>query len=133
MSAGLPESLVENLKAGRCVLFAGAGLSAWAGLPNWTTLLKSLLTKVVQEDPGTDDGAELEEMVNSGKLLEVAEYCKERLGQRLYTEVITEKLASENTDIPAPHRIIAELPFSAIVTTNYDKIIEQSYIRLGRA
>jgi hypothetical protein len=133
MFPGLPESLIENMKAGRCVLFAGAGLSAWAGLPNWPTLLKSLLTKVVQEDPGTNEGAELETMLNSGKLLEVAEYCKERLGPRLYTEVITEKLSSHNLDIPAPHRIICELPFSAIVTTNYDKVIEQSYIRLGRA
>jgi hypothetical protein len=133
MLPNLPVSLIEHVQGGRCVLFAGAGLSAWAGLPNWTTLLQKLVNKVVSEDPEAANGDELEDMISTGKLLEVAEYCKDRLGPRLYTEVLAGECAVSSSEIPAPHRIIAQLPFSAIVTTNYDKVIEQSYIRLGRA
>jgi hypothetical protein len=128
----VPASLIDNLKMGRCVLFAGAGLSRWAGLPDWTTLLGKIVARLSQEDPGGPGYAELKLMIESGKLLEVAEYCKDRLGP-LYKDTLVAELTVNNTDIPEPHRIIAELPFAAIVTTNYDKVIEQSFIRLGRA
>jgi hypothetical protein len=129
----LPESLVEHLRKGRCVLFAGAGMSAWAGLPSWTELLKKLAKKMVDEESGQVDSAELDEMIAGGKLLEVAQYCKDRLPPLSYNGVVSTALHAVAAGIPTPHQIIIELPFAAIVTTNYDKVIEQSYIRAGRA
>ena len=36
-----PPSLIRYLREGRCVLFCGSGLSAWAKLPTWSKLLES--------------------------------------------------------------------------------------------
>jgi len=127
-----PESLVENINRGRCVLCAGAGLSAWGRLPTWTALLLELVKKVTEEEPDRVNQVELRRMIDAGKLLEVAEYCKERLGPRLYSEVLTAQLRVDVDEIPAPHKVIVELPFASIITTNYDKLIETSYIRLRR-
>src|SRR4026208_331471 len=127
-----PESLVENINRGRCVLCAGAGLSAVGRLPTWTALLLELVKKVTEEEPDRVNQVELRRMIDAGKLLEVAEYCKERLGPRLYSEVLTAQLRVDVDEIPAPHKVIVELPFASIITTNYDKLIETSYIRLRR-
>ncbi len=38
-----PDTLVEACLAGKCILFAGAGLSAQAGLPTWIPFVRGLL------------------------------------------------------------------------------------------
>jgi NAD-dependent SIR2 family protein deacetylase len=43
----LPPELLESLSKGECVLFAGAGLSARAGLPTRRDLLAKLLEVAV--------------------------------------------------------------------------------------
>ena len=59
-------------------------------------------------------------------MLEVADHCKEALGRR-YNDILSEQLRGAMGDIPEPHKIIAQTPFAAVVTTNYDKLLERSY------
>src|ERR1700687_3168241 len=40
----VPPELAQSCRAGECVLFAGAGLSARVGLPTWNDFLFGLLT-----------------------------------------------------------------------------------------
>jgi hypothetical protein len=121
-----PQSLVQHLRQGRCVLFAGSGLSAWAGLPTWSALLRDLIAEMRAEQIALEDLDEMDRLVDAGKLLEVAEHCSTQLGNR-YTAVLSERLVVAPGEIPEPHEIIVRLPFSGVVTTNYDNLLERAY------
>jgi hypothetical protein len=121
-----PASLLRYMRAGRCVLFCGSGLSAWAKLPTWKKLLQDIIIQLGEEMPDDSDLAELNRLLDAGKLLEIADHCREALGQR-YHNILSEQLRGVTGDIPEPHKIIVELPFSAVVTTNYDKLLERSF------
>ncbi|HSF32445.1 MAG TPA: SIR2 family protein [Candidatus Tectomicrobia bacterium] len=121
-----PASLLRYMREGRCVLFCGSGLSAWAKLPTWKKLLQDIITQLGEEMPDDSDLDELNRLLNAGKLLEIADHCRETLGQR-YHNILSEQLRGVTGDIPEPHKIIIELPFSAVVTTNYDKLLERSF------
>jgi hypothetical protein len=41
-----------------------------------------------------------------------------------------DRLRDVPADIPDPHQIIVNLPFAAVVTTNYDKLLENAYLSL---
>jgi hypothetical protein len=107
------------------VLFAGAGLSAWAKLPTWGKLLETLVNEVGNEG-ATADVDELQKLLAANKYLEVADCCKERLGQRFYE--ILRSLRGGDGPAPEPHRLGLRLPFAAWVTTNYDKLLELAYV-----
>jgi SIR2-like domain/CHAT domain len=125
-----PASLVRYLVEKRCVLFCGSGLSAWAKLPTWKKLLEDLVKQLADEAPDNPDLDELNRMLAQGKLLEIADHCKEALGRR-YNEILSEQLRGATGDIPAPHKVVVQLPFANIVTTNYDKLLERAYASVG--
>jgi hypothetical protein len=115
------------MRENRCVLFCGSGLSAWAKLPTWKKLLQDIIDHVGEELPDESDLDELHRLLEAGKLLEIADHCREVLGPR-YHSFLQEQLRGDKGDIPEPHKIITELPFSAVVTTNYDKLLERSFM-----
>lgn len=126
-----PAPLLRHVKDGRTVLFCGSGLSAWAKLPTWKTLLTDMVKEASAESADESENAELKGLIESGKLLEVADHCREVLGPQRYHEILTARLRGVDETIPEPHRIIAKLPFSGIVTTNYDKLLERAYASSG--
>ncbi len=127
-----PKSLIEHLTAGRCVLFAGSGLSAWAKLPTWRDFLKFMVEKLYEEEPGKHDKKELDDLLEKGKLLDIADYCKEAFSSALYTNILSSKLRGDDViDFPDPYKLIVQLPFTAVITTNYDKLLERAYERLA--
>ena len=127
MPIPIPASLVRHLKERRCVLFVGAGLSAAAGLPGWQKLVLSMVEELDSE--GVTDGSttELRTLVGSGKLLEVADHCRQRLGERRYQEFLGDQLRGGSGDLAEVHSLVTRLPFRAVVTTNYDKLLERAY------
>jgi hypothetical protein len=108
------------------VLFCGSGVSASAGLPTWKQLLTDLVKQLAEEVPNDTSQAELRRLIDGGKLLEVADYCKEALGQPYYN-ALSKRLSNPESVVPELHKIITQLPFSSIVTTNYDKLLEWAY------
>ena len=115
------------------VLFAGAGLSAQAGLPSWRSLLKDVVDETVANAMQSDEArAELERMLVDGKLLQIADHCKDKLGPGGYTQLLTERLADADREVPEVHRLAMKLPFAAWVTTNYDKLLERAYAQERR-
>lgn len=109
------------------MLFVGAGLSAAAGLPDWKTLLRGMVDEIESEGMPDAGIAELRYLIDAGKLLDVADHCRQRLGERRYQEVLGDRLRGGAGEIPDVHRLVTQLPFSAIVTTNYDKLLERAY------
>ncbi|MCK1388895.1 SIR2 family protein [Bradyrhizobium sp. 21] len=130
MTPSPPPSLVRYLREKRCVLFCGSGVSASAGLPTWKQLLTNIVEQLAQEDPDDPNQEELRRLIGSGKLLEVADHCKDRLG-RLYNDALSENLRDAGNAVPELHRIITQLPFASVVTTNYDKLLERAYASVG--
>lgn len=124
-----PASLIRYLRERRCVLFAGSGLSAWARLPTWRGLLEEIINDIRAEEPDREDVKELNDLLAAGKFLDLADYCKERLGEHRYSQILTARLGGASGDVPEAHQIVARLPFSAVVTTNYDQLIERAYER----
>jgi hypothetical protein len=120
-----PAPLVDHIKQRRCVLFAGAGLSMQAELPSsWAELLRDMVEHLPNLRP--EESAELQTLLERGKLLDVAEYCKLKdLFQ--FNAVLEERLRGADCEVPDAHRIVARIPFSGVVTTNYDKLIERGW------
>lgn len=123
----MPRDLINRIKNGKCILFAGAGTSLDAGLPSWYDLLKSMVEQV--DDYGGLDNQQKEELdwlIEQQDYNVVAEFCKEKLGAKGFADLIREKLGTKNRT-SAMHSILAEIPFKAVITSNYDNLVESNH------
>ena len=123
----IEKALSEYFRQSRLpILFAGAGVSVQGGLPAWPGYLSKLAAAAGEYDPyikfiidkAVDDGALTDaasfyfmcrEMPDSKKLLGL---------QEPLLEFEWEKLAS-----------LAKLPFQAVVTTNFDRLLFAAYAK----
>ncbi len=105
----IPVELKESLKKGECVLFVGAGLSE--GLPNWEELIQLLAD-------------ELKTSVDKD-LRKTASYYENEFGRpRLEGKIVSE--LKKEVPLTRTHEILANFPLKAIVTTNYDPLLEKA-------
>ena len=185
--------LAGHLRAGRCALFVGAGLSVPAGLPTWGKLIGrmvrhstkwavssnlfpdaidlmdppssallepavaavrkalgrekfDLLCRRIEEltrrpfdlsviDKALtvvlEDSVERAELVNLSKqkrYAELAGHCRDKLGRERFQDLVR-KMLTPTRGLPATHRDIVRTPFSCVVTTNFDTLLEDAYAR----
>lgn len=129
----LPDALIQSCRNGECVLFAGGGLSAHAGLPTWDQFLSGLLVFARhQKIIDGDQAASFESALQEGARNAVADGLTQAFGTR--RELLQNYLRQlfPQTVLPSPaHRDLATTPFSAIVTTTYDTLIETSFPSLA--
>ncbi|HEY0972276.1 MAG TPA: SIR2 family protein [Gemmatimonadales bacterium] len=124
-------ALVSYIRAGRCILFVGAGLSAGAGYPTWTELVRRLVERTSAELRSEAARQELDELMSAGRLREVADFCRSVLGEDGLHSMLCAELARRPGIQSATHRAVVETPFACIVTTNYDSLLEDGYARWG--
>ena len=124
-----PNDLIEACANGNCVLFVGSGLSARAGLPAWQTLIRDLFSwsvrnKLIDETEAVNE-ISIEEDVNliCQKISSVLQEDKNALLSYLETQDFQNKVPSGS------HRILCEIGFSAIITSNFDNLLEQTLER----
>jgi SIR2-like domain len=110
-------ALVDELKSGDVTLFAGAGLSTNAGLPLWDELMQPLANELGLE-PGTEP-------------MNIAQYYTDAhvQGRYLLNKHIVRQLRSAPPRFSFVHILIKELPLKAIITTNFDNLIERALAR----
>ena len=105
----IPVELQEALKRGECVLFVGAGFSE--GLPTWKELMEPLAEEL-EMNPDEDP-------------LYIAEYYESKFKRPELEKMIVDQI---NKDVPLTeaHELLTKLPVRAIITTNYDHLLEKA-------
>lgn len=111
---GAARALAREAVAGRLVLFLGAGVGTPAGLPSWGRLLGGLAA-----DAGITDRDAFEKL----DYLDRATVIANRLGPpETLGAVVARALTRERHALG--HALLATLPVSESVTTNYDQLFE---------
>lgn len=123
--AAIPNALVEQIKAGLCVIWCGAGLSVSSGLPTWPLLILRMVQACAENGLSKSELEELNELQDSGYLDDVADFCRSFLGEPEYRELLRRVFEPGNLSSVLCQKLL-EIPFSAILTTNYDKLIEHA-------
>jgi hypothetical protein len=127
----LPPHLVAEIKRGNVVAFVGAGFSAAAGLPRWTTLLRDV-TRQAQGEGLLPDASMVEQLValverGTGEALN---RCAQVLEDVLGSHVLQRMMAALLHTAPPLSAVMQErlallshIPFRAILTTNFDLLV----------
>jgi len=119
------EQLAAAVREKRALLFVGAGVSRNMGLPSFKELVSHLA-----EELGYDPDI----FSTHGDYLELAEYYLLRHRSLESLQEWMDKAWHKDIDIgsSAIHRLIVQLEFPTIYTTNYDSLLELAHERHGR-
>ena len=114
------ESLFQSISKGEVVLWAGAGLSLYAGLPSGARLTEILYEGLTP--------LEKEEVRKNSDLSHLTdEICKLKGNRNYIIKVLTSTFAKDFSSTET-HKIISKIPhFRNIITTNYDRLFENAY------
>ncbi|HEY3352103.1 MAG TPA: SIR2 family protein [Polyangia bacterium] len=125
-----PHDLIASIRNGRCVAFVGAGFSA-AVVPSWARLLGCLAARL--EVP-----FEPPEAGNALLLEAVGEQLHKRAGDRweaLVKQVLDEQVAlatpAQRARLELRRKHLVDIPFKAILTTNFDPCLTSTREVLG--
>jgi CheY-like chemotaxis protein len=116
-----PDHLAREIADGNCVAFVGAGFSAAAKLPDWTTLLVRLADEAeceqeVRQALHEHEGAE-------GRYL-AAQLIEDRLGREAMVAGLRRKLVGERGEAMERRlALLRRIPFRVILTTNFDDLL----------
>lgn len=111
-------------------LFVGAGISAMSGLPSWSGLLGELIDQL-KGQPGVPDAliTDAHELLKDrSKWLTLAQLLRGELG-KTFTDFMGRRFTDNKVKPNEIHDLIVDLPWRAIVTTNYDRLIERTFAK----
>lgn len=123
-----PSDLIDKIYQGNTVLFVGAGLSVGIGLPTWPELMDRIIKWSVERNI-IDNVAkeEFEQWIEQKKFLLLIQELRERMGNRHFMEFMSEVFRDDTKEPTPTHKILPEIPFAAVLTTNFDVLIESAY------
>src|SRR5258708_2556398 len=101
------------------VAFVGSGPSCDAGLPNWPELLRRVAVEVGLE-------SEVEERLDKGEFLKVAQFLARERSEKDIQERVVKQIERIERGPSQIHRLLVNLPFVGIVTTNYDLLLTEA-------
>lgn len=128
-STKLPAELISAFKRKSAGLYIGAGLSMETGLPDWGGLLDELiqLARSVSYKPSSSFLDDCERLLqDSTKYLMLAQILKDFLGED-FLKFIADRFARNCPPPSDNHKKLIKYPYSFIITTNYDTLIENAY------
>src|SRR3954451_5437342 len=114
--------LANAIQRRQAILFVGAGASMAVGLPSWQTLIDHLLKEL-------DLDADVIEGMNDGYQMLAEFYRLKQGGLGALRSWLDRnwKVASDRVAESKLHKLIVELDFPAIYTTNYDRNLETAF------
>jgi len=121
---GIPAALLNEFKSENVVLFVGSGVSRNAGLPTWTSLLADLGTRFL-------DGRKEIEFFGGLDPRQQAQWLYHKGGKQAVVAAITD-IFSRNGKESAVHMLLVTLPLRALITSNWDMLLEEYFTRHGK-
>lgn len=114
------DQLCDRMAAGDVVPFIGAGLSASGGFPTWKDHLRQ------QGRTAGIAAADVENLLAQGRYEEIVDQIEQLRGADVFGQELRDAFAKNGTIPPADY-LVAELFQDTLITTNYDRLIEQSF------
>lgn len=116
--------LAQELAFGSVVLFAGAGLSFNAvardggrnRMPSWRELADKLRERLD------------EDLQNNADPLKIADYFETKFGRAALNEAVRDAIQDLEHEPGRIHQCITRLNFEEIITTNYDTLVERTFV-----
>lgn len=114
------DQLCDRMEAGDVVPFIGAGVSQLGGFPTWKDHLRQQ-GRTAGMNPST-----IEELLAQGLYEEIVQQIEQQRGDEVFAQELRDAF-SKNGVIPPADYLISELFQDTLITTNYDRLIEQSF------
>lgn len=121
-------SLLEKFRLGEVAVFVGAGLSKCMGAKLWDEVKEEMAKRLI---PNNTDDSLLKKLGS----YEIASLLKAKLGtdfESVLENIVNTPESNENINLNL-HRLIWEIPFTVIVTTNWDTYLEQAYTKTKKS
>jgi hypothetical protein len=125
----IPNALTEACRNGDCVLWAGSGLAAQAGLPTWSAFLQEMVEWAAKNNlaPAEVTAAAVAELSQgqtgaaaarmAAAFQNSAQTLQEYLRQRFVV----------HSELPEAYRLIKEIDFPALITTTLDNLLDRTF------
>ncbi len=130
----IPYDLIDAIRKNECVLFVASGLSSQIRrsdgrfLPNWTAFLTELLEwSKYKRVSFNSDPIEIEEMIEKGNHIMAGEELQSLLNSNEIGEFLNSIFRDPEVKPNSVHEKLTHIPFRAILTTNYDSLLEGAY------
>lgn len=135
MAAGNPftDPLLADLREAYLeedlILFAGAGLSAAAGLPSWRRLVELLADRAKARGVAAPVLHEIADLLAREQLIDALSAVKAALGLNDFGAAVEKVLDDKGLDAPAVAASIASLAprLRGVLTTNLDHLLEKAF------
>lgn len=114
------DQLCDRMQSGDVVPFIGAGLSAPGGFPTWKDHLRQ------QGRTAGMDSEVVEDLLAQGLYEEIVDQIEQQRGDDVFAQELRDAFA-KNGVIPPADYLVAELFQDTLITTNYDRLVEQSF------
>lgn len=106
------DGIASKIARGKAVLFIGAGLSVGVGLPSWRHLASELASEIGCSTTASP--------------LDIAQYYENERGRHELHEKLRSQIKERPVSYSENHRKLASLGFRVVITTNYDRLLEEA-------
>jgi predicted ATP-binding protein involved in virulence len=124
----VPEELLSAFSTGSCVLFAGGGISAQAGVPLWNDGWSRVLEEAVKENP-SKNWDNLRNALKKGEIVALVDLLRGRLSHEDLVRFCGQVFSAQSPRQPTLYHLIRDIPFGGVLTTAWDKSLEDALRR----
>ncbi|MGH9239409.1 MAG: MFS transporter [Vicinamibacterales bacterium] len=122
-----PEPLLGAIRSGECVVVLGAGMSAQAGLPTWS----SLIDEIIHEDLDPAQVPQFETLRENRPIDDVVDALRAQVPASEITRRIVAELATHTSPDVSTHSILSGFQISGVVSLNVDDVAIRAFSRRG--
>jgi hypothetical protein len=120
-----PVDLLQQCRAGECVAVVGSGISARAGIPTWAALLAGMVDVAEQHGLLQHGDAEIQRSaLRDNAVNAVADSLAGTIADKKLVLDYLQSASTSTQPLPKAHDQLRGIPFSALITTNYDNLLD---------